>query len=203
MDFRTRNLGVDAGDQWVLSTGASGDSFVMQQWDDSAAAFLKRIEIIGKGTTVTDEGDLTLYDKDGVVTVRWDESDAQWEFAAPPTGISAPVDFSEAGVLGTKTGSMRWYPPYDITLTDVTIMVGTAPTGATLIVDVNKNGTTIFTTQANRPTIAISGFHDVSGTPDVTTLLKDTDYLTWDIDQIGSVVPGSDLVVQIRAKITP
>ena len=111
---------------------------------------------------------------------------------------SEHVNFSEAGILATKTGTMRWYPPYNVTLTDVAIMVGTAPTGATLIVDVNKNGTTIFTTQSNRPTIAISGFHDVSGTPEVTALTGDTDYLTWDIDQIGSTVPGYDLVIQIR-----
>jgi hypothetical protein len=61
---------------------------------------------------------------------------------------------------------------------------------------VNKNGTTIFTTQANRPTIAISGNTDESGVPDVTAL-ADGDYLEVDIDQIGSTVAGSDLTVQI------
>jgi hypothetical protein len=44
----------------------------------------------------------------------------------------------------------------DLTVTGVRASVGTAPTGATLIVDVNLAGTTIFTTQASRPAIAIS-----------------------------------------------
>lgn len=100
--------------------------------------------------------------------------------------------------LAVRTGASRWYPPYDITIVDVSASVGTAPTGATILIDVNKNGTTIFTTQSNRPTIAISGFFDVSGTPEVTSLTGDTDYLTVDIDQIGSTIAGVDLVVQVR-----
>ncbi len=108
------------------------------------------------------------------------------------------VEVGEEGVLITAVGSMRWYPPFDITLVNVAAFVGTAPTGATILVDVHKNGTTIFTTQSNRPTIATSGFHDVSGTPDVTGLTGDTDYLTFDIDQVGSTIAGADLVIQVR-----
>lgn len=83
----------------------------------------------------------------------------------------------------------------DISL--VKIYAATAPTGATLIVDVNKNGTTIFTTQGNRPTIAISGNADDSGTPDVTTVAEG-DRLSFDIDQIGSGdAGGNPLLVTI------
>jgi hypothetical protein len=64
--------------------------------------------------------------------------------------------------LATGTGTYRWYPPFDITIQDVSISCGTAPTGAAIIVDVHHSGTTIFTTQGNRPTIAISGFFDGS-----------------------------------------
>jgi len=75
---------------------------------------------------------------------------------------------------------------------------GVAPTGAAIIVDINKNGTTIFTTQGNRPTIAISGFDSgLVGNMDVTSL-TDGDYFTVDIDQIGSTVAGQDLVVYIE-----
>jgi hypothetical protein len=64
-------------------------------------------------------------------------------------------------------------------------------------VDVNKNGTTIFTTQANRPTIAI-GANTALGTPDITALAQN-DYLTFDVDQIGSTVAGANLTVQVFA----
>lgn len=66
--------------------------------------------------------------------------------------------------------------------------------------DINKNGTTIFTTQANRPAVAISGF--VSGrvaNMDVTALVSG-DYLTVDIDQVGSTITGQDLVVIVEIR---
>jgi hypothetical protein len=104
------------------------------------------------------------------------------------------------GTVATGTGAARFYNKLGRTLTlhKAWASVGTAPTGASLIVDVNKNGTTIFTTQANRPTIAISTNFDESGAPDVTTW-ADGDYITFDVDQIGSTVAGSDLVVALLA----
>jgi hypothetical protein len=76
--------------------------------------------------------------------------------------------------------------------------VGTAPAGAPVIIDVNKNGTSLFTTQANRPTIAAAA--NTSGNVtimDVTTVAPG-EYLTIDIDQIGSTTAGADLTVQIE-----
>jgi len=81
-------------------------------------------------------------------------------------------------------------------ITGVFIFCETAPTGADIIVDVNKNGTTIFTTQTNRPTIAASATSGTSGTPDVTSV-ADGDYLTFDIDQVGSTIPGADLLIVV------
>jgi len=68
--------------------------------------------------------------------------------------------------------------------------------------DINKNGTTIFTTQANRPTIPISGFDSGRVTNMDVTALVDGDYFTADIDQIGSTVVGQDLLVFIELKST-
>lgn len=109
------------------------------------------------------------------------------------------VLFAKQGTLATGTGTFRWYPPNNATIVDAWASVGTAPTGATLIVDVNRTGTTIFSTQSRRPTISISGFYAASGTPDGTlTMTAGTDYLTVDIDQIGSTIAGSDLTVGVR-----
>jgi hypothetical protein len=74
--------------------------------------------------------------------------------------------------------------------------VGTAPTTQSVIVDVNKNGTTIFTTQGNRPTIAAGANTDASSTPDVTAFAAG-DYMTVDVDQIGTGTVGADLTVQV------
>jgi hypothetical protein len=107
--------------------------------------------------------------------------------------------FSSDGTLAVATGKHRIYNDTGVTLTitGTRASVGTAPTGATLIVDVTKNGTTIFTTQANRPTIAISGFTAVGGTPQVTAWAAG-EYLTVDVDQVGSSVAGADLTVQVE-----
>jgi hypothetical protein len=102
-------------------------------------------------------------------------------------------------VLATGTGAQRFYSPYACTIVQVRANVVTAPTGASLIVDVNKNGTTIYGTQSARPTIAASSVTAVGGAPTVTTLAAG-DYLTIDIDQIGSTVAGGILTVQVTVR---
>lgn len=84
------------------------------------------------------------------------------------------------------------------TIREVYAHVETAPgAGKTLTVDINKNGTTIFTTQGNRPSITETGTTDVSGTPDVVTLAKN-DLLTMDVDTDDGV--ASKLSVYVRCQ---
>jgi microcystin-dependent protein len=104
-----------------------------------------------------------------------------------------------SGAISTATGGLRVYNDLgeDLTISQVRISAGTAPTGSTLIVDLNQNGTTVFTTQANRPAIAISGNTAVNAAaPDVATWAAGN-YLTYDVDQIGSTVAGSNLTGQV------
>jgi len=110
--------------------------------------------------------------------------------------IPFEISYTVTGDLTVAAGAIRWYVRENITIQNVYVHVSTAPTGASLIVDVNKNGTTIFTTQGNRPTITASSFLDSSSTPDVTSATAG-DYFTIDVDQIGSTVAGSNLVVRI------
>ena len=105
--------------------------------------------------------------------------------------------YSKQGSLAVLTGTMRLPIDGTYTIVGTRLMVGTAPTGAALVIDVNKNGTSIYTTQANRPTITASSNSGGPGaTPDVTSLAAG-DYLTVDIDQVGSTVAGSDLTVVV------
>jgi hypothetical protein len=108
------------------------------------------------------------------------------------------IPYTKTGVLTTSTGTIRYRLPWAATIIATTAAVNTAPTGAAIIVDVLKNGTTIYSTTANRPTIAISTFATTtSPTPDVTTLAAG-DYLTVNISQVGSTVAGSDLSVFVE-----
>jgi hypothetical protein len=63
-------------------------------------------------------------------------------------------------------------------------------------VDVNKNGVTIFSTQSNRPTIPAAGVTDLADAINVPNVSAG-EFLTVDIDQVGSTNPGSDLTVTI------
>jgi len=129
-------------------------------------------------------------------TANFLRADATW--AAPPgTLIGGAYVFTVPGALTVAAGTKRLYVGRSLTIANVTAGVNTAPTGASILVDVNKNGTTIFTTQSARPTIVASGFSDTSNTPAVTSLAAG-DYLTVDVDQIGSTVAGSNLVVTIE-----
>ena len=108
--------------------------------------------------------------------------------------------FCIPGDLSTGTNVAPSVPADEaLTIDKVYVYARTAPTGASIIVDVNKNGTTIFTTQGNRPEIAIGGNTDESGTPDVTALAKN-DRVDVDIDQVGSTVAGADLTIMVRCK---
>ncbi len=107
---------------------------------------------------------------------------------------------SVSGTLVAGVSTARFYNDTGRTLTIAAVRatVGTSPTGAAVIVDVNKNGSTIFTTQANRPTVAISGVTSGKVTSMNVTTLADGDYLTCDVDQIGSTVAGANLTVQVE-----
>lgn len=83
---------------------------------------------------------------------------------------------------------------YDIIA--VTAHVVTMPTVTNLIVDVDKNGATIFGTQSARPTWTPGGSNVATvGTPTVTSVTSG-DLITIDVDQIGTVA-GADLTLTL------
>lgn len=109
--------------------------------------------------------------------------------------------FSKEGVLSAPyVGVGRYRFPFDATVVGVTAAVNTAPTGAAILLDVNKGGVSIFPV-STKPTIAIGAFDTGAGNfeyvPDTTAILAG-DYLTVDIDQVGSTIAGSDLTVFVH-----
>lgn len=116
--------------------------------------------------------------------------------------------FSFDGALSsTKTGANRARVTLpggvsSATIASVTAQLGTPSSSGSVTVDVNRAAsgslatlTTLYTTQATRPSIAANA-RDVNATlPDVTTL-NSGDHLTVDIDAIGT--SASNLVVEVR-----
>lgn len=122
---------------------------------------------------------------------------------AGPAGLAgvSPPPFGKAGPLVVGVGGVRWYNDTGQTLNVVAVRatVGVVPTGAPIIVDVNRNDVTVFGTQANRPTIPVSSKTSARVLPaamSVTTVAAGQ-YLSADVDQVGSTVAGSDLFVAV------
>jgi len=116
------------------------------------------------------------------------------------TTIKTTLTFAVVGTLAVGTDKAPTIlAPCTLTIVKVKLVVKTAPSGAAIIVDVNKNGITIFTTQANRPQITAGQYTGDSGTPNVTNLAEG-DKLIIDIDQIGSTIAGADLTVEVVAE---
>ena len=122
---------------------------------------------------------------------------AHWSLEPVGVNSAAVTTFDQAGTLATSAGTGRVTFPVAVTILSVIAAVSTAPTGAAVICDVNKNGTTIFTTQANRPSIAAAAFASSAAVPDATAFAAG-DYMTVDIDQVGSTIAGGNLVVTVR-----
>jgi hypothetical protein len=99
-------------------------------------------------------------------------------------------EWSGSGVVETLSGTKRWYPPVNSVIVGVRISAHSV--ASLLRVDVNRNGTTIFTTQANRPSLTTGEETDLVTIMDVTSL-STAQYLTVDIDDAD----GEDLVVQV------
>lgn len=106
------------------------------------------------------------------------------------------IVLSSEEVLATGTGKARIRMPFAGQITAVTASVLSAPAGSSAIFDVNKNGTTIFGTQANRPTVAAGGVSATAGAHSVKTFAAG-DVITVDVDQIGSGTAGTGFTVAI------
>lgn len=111
------------------------------------------------------------------------------------------VKLESSGTLTTGTKD-RWQAPFDGTFVDTSAVVGTAPTGATLILDVLLDTVSIYA--SGKPTIAISGteVNNVAPPAPSTTVpqVRFTKGQTFAlaINQVGSTVAGADLDVTLQ-----
>ena len=100
------------------------------------------------------------------------------------------------GVLATGLKPSRLYLPADSTITDVTLSVGTAPSGADLRANIRYDGTNSIWS-AGYLAVAAGSYVARSSTfnhAGITT----SNWLQVEITQVGSTTPGSDLAVVVR-----
>jgi hypothetical protein len=133
--------------------------------------------------------------KYGDGTTAWSSLHYAGESASTKT-----IMFYIGETLQVETNAMSAIVPQAMTITAIRADVDIAPIGSSLILDINKNGSTIYSTQANRPEI-ISGDEFIVATLPDTTVLDKYDKLTLDIDQIGSVTEGINLCVAVICEV--
>lgn len=116
--------------------------------------------------------------------------------------IYIPITAALPGPRVVGNDLTNWYiVPVGLTFTAAYVVCKTGPTGANLILDIQKstnNGSTFTSlwsvTPSNKPTVA-AGSVAGSTTSFDTTTANAGDELRFDIDQVGSTVAGSDITL--------
>lgn len=103
--------------------------------------------------------------------------------------------FTRKGPLAVSSGTLRIYNRFNriLTLDEVYCSVGTAPAGASVDVDVNENGNSILSSVVSIP----AGSNTASTASFSDDAWGHGNYLTVDVDQVGSTTAGSDLTVHV------
>lgn len=112
---------------------------------------------------------------------------------------NSPQEFSfySDGMLFPQTGSGKWYSWGSIQITGVRVSVDVSPVGSPVILDLKKNGTTVYPTHSNRPRIEPGQTTVLAPLPDDVTADND-DFFTLDIVEVGESINGESLSVQVR-----
>ena len=82
----------------------------------------------------------------------------------------------------------------------VRVVVGIAPSGADLIVNIKRNGASLWAAAGSQPTIAADAYDSGLFEPDQNESVSDGDIFTLDIDQVGSSTPGGFLTVVLYVR---
>lgn len=119
------------------------------------------------------------------------------------------ISWSFKGTLATSTAALSLQEPIVLpsgsagaTILRVRATIRSASVGASVILNIFKNGTSSgnsiwATNTANRPTFAASSTTQQLVTSFDTTTLADGDFVIATVDQIGSTTAGSDVVMRI------
>ena len=118
----------------------------------------------------------------------------------PPGPVEAIYPLGRSGPLTVAQGRASLPVMDDGIIAGIAVTVGLAPQGGPLVVDIKRNGVSIFANDDDRPTIAAGTDLAVIGTYD--TALAQGDRLTVDVVRVGDTIAGSELTVVLRVQRT-
>ncbi len=114
------------------------------------------------------------------------------KWVTPVGGMAWFLDGTQS--IGTSIGA-KVIMPMNVTLTSVSMAIKGTPTGTALIVNIKKDGSSIFST---RPQINSGALLGGGNAVFSTTKLTEDSIITLDVDQIGSTFAGSGLTVILK-----
>lgn len=103
----------------------------------------------------------------------------------------------ETSAITTGTAKTTFRMPWAMTLTAVRASVTTAPTGSTIIVDINEGGTTILSTKLSIDASEKTSTTAASAAVISDAALADDAEITVDFDQVGSTIAGAGVKVYL------
>lgn len=101
------------------------------------------------------------------------------------TGSAIVRDYTVPGPLAVNVGTLGMVMPTDYDSLQVALCAPSAPVGADVVVDVNRNGSTVFTTPENRPKLTVGSLASAVAIPDLPSGVAG-DRITFDVDQIDA-----------------
>jgi len=127
-----------------------------------------------------------------LVAASGETTGLKWQGQSEVIGVACSDETTD---LATGTGVVTFRMPFAMTLTAVRASVTTAPTGSTVIVDINEAGTSVLSTK-----LSIDASEKTSTTAATAAVISDSALaddaeITIDIDQVGSTVAGAGLKV--------
>jgi hypothetical protein len=103
----------------------------------------------------------------------------------------------ETTAITTGTAKVTFRMPYAFTLSAVRASVTTAPTGSTIIIDINEGGATILSTKLSIDATEKTSTTAASAAVISDTALADDAEITIDFDQVGSTIAGAGVKVYL------
>ena len=160
----------------------------------SASAGISWSKVSKSGSVLADIANVSSSAPTTGQVLKWGGS--TWD----PGTVSVNRAFSwfVQGTIATGTNfGPRYVVPQNLTIIKCWLIVRTAPASQSILIDINKNGSTIWSNQSNRGAITASSTTGNTTTFD-TTALSAGDYLDLDIDQVGSGTAGVDLTIVLE-----
>ena len=164
------------------------------------------------GSNVGERPRINFIEGAGVtISIADDAIDNEFDITFSTTGSSSGGStsivkdsyiFRIDGTIASTSGTAGVVVPYTCTISPVYISLDYCGTTGTTIVDVLKNGTTIFTTPANRPTLPYNDANKVavSGNPDITTISAE-DVLSINIISAATKARGLNVTIPISYSV--